>query len=196
MTKRAPMPRKRPSIVAEVCLYQEVVPRVRDHRYAYLATGPDLEGGILAEGGWDPKEPSRIADVYDTLTECIDAAKRALRARGLRSGELSVTFPWGTESARTPLVRFQEVRAMKLGRARPLHVSAARVRRVANRVAQPPTPEELALRARDRRCRHCGALGDDPDWASCHACGAELPSLRTPAEELEEILRAAREEAP
>ncbi|MBZ0119709.1 MAG: hypothetical protein K8H88_22160 [Sandaracinaceae bacterium] len=191
MTKRGSTPRKRPSIAAQVCLYQEVVSRVRDHRYAYLATGPDLEGGILAEGGWDPNEPSRIADVYDTLTECIDAAKRALRARGLRSGELLITFPWGTESARTPLARFQEVATMKLAPARPLHVSAARVRRLAKHVPAIPAQAELAARARDRRCGHCGALGDDPDWGSCHACGAELPSLWTPAEELEEILQAA-----
>ncbi len=143
-------PRRQARIVAEVCLYAELIERAdhHDHHYAFLATGPDFQGGVLAEGGW-AEDGEEIAGVFDNPTECIDAAKGALRALGIRKGTILVTLPWGTESVRTPIDRYQSLASMK--RSPTVPITAGLVRRVAWEVARAATgdgkPKGRARRA-------------------------------------------------
>ncbi|MBZ0119708.1 MAG: hypothetical protein K8H88_22155 [Sandaracinaceae bacterium] len=128
---RVPLPREKrprkklPPVVAEVCLY--------GHRsYAFLAARPDLQGAILASGGWSA-DGARPSGELTTLTDCVHAAKEALRALGpeFASGWIVVFFPSGESCSVTPIDSFETVAAMKILAAPAIRVSIAQINRAA-----------------------------------------------------------------
>ncbi len=163
-------------IVAEVCLYHEAIPRAdhHDYHYAFLATGPDFQGGLLAQGGWAEGD-ERIAGDFDNPTDCIDAAKGALRALGIRKGTVLVTLPWGTESVLTPIDRYQSLASMRRSPTVPL--TAGLVRRVAWELAQAAAGGDgFKARARGRSCQRA-RLGTTSSGKAVLELPAELGVL-------------------
>src|SRR5262245_55354232 len=123
---RVPLPRKKlPPVVAEVCLYGR-------RSYAFLAARPDLQGAIIASGGWSP-DGHRPSGELDTLTAVVHAAKQALQAlgAGFATGMIVVFFPGGESCAVTRIDRFESVAAMKLLAAPTIRVSIAQINRAA-----------------------------------------------------------------
>ncbi|MBZ0121911.1 MAG: hypothetical protein K8H88_33265 [Sandaracinaceae bacterium] len=123
---RVPLPRKKlPPVVAEVCLYGR-------RSYAFLAARPDLQGAIIASGGWSA-DGARPSGELTTLTDCVHAAKQALQALGpeFASGWIMVFFPSGESCSITPIDSFETVAAMKILAARAIRVSIAQINRVA-----------------------------------------------------------------
>ncbi|MCC6874302.1 MAG: hypothetical protein IT378_08320 [Sandaracinaceae bacterium] len=175
-------PRRQARIVAEVCLYAELIERAdhHDHHYAFLATGPDFQGGVLAEGGW-AEDGEEIAGDFDNPTDCIDAAKGALRALGIRKGTILVTLPWGTESVLTSIDRYQSLASMK--RSPSVPITAGLIRRVAWEVAQAATGGD-GPKARSRQSsRQRARLGTTSSGKAVLELPAELGVLEKLASE-------------
>ncbi|MBZ0119010.1 MAG: hypothetical protein K8H88_18585 [Sandaracinaceae bacterium] len=129
---RVPLPSEKkrsrktlPPVVAEVCLY--------GHRsYAFLAARPNLQGAIVASGGWSA-DGARPSGELTTLTDCVHAAKQALQALGpeFARGWIVVFFPSGESCSITPIDAFETVAAMKLLAAPAIRVSIAQINRAA-----------------------------------------------------------------